>query len=141
MREREVFHYSAIPEDTVQLKSARSNILNSPLTYLLDHTVFDHYHSEHGYRVKKVIFIKDKLPRKEGKERENVGFILRIEHNTRGDFFFIRIKAGTSGEFNYITKAGTKKEFKLDRTIYPEGVNNNLIFALKNTFSKRKDNK
>ena len=138
MKEQEVFNYSSIPEENIQLASARSNLLNSPLTYLLDHTAFDHYDSEDGYRVKKVIYIKGKFKLQEQKEeRKRVGFILKIEHNQRGNYFYIRIKPGANGEFNYISKGGIQKDHKFERITYPEGVNKKLEFALAHTFPKK----
>jgi hypothetical protein len=157
MTEKDIFHYSSIPEDNIQMSSARSNLINSSLPIFLEHTVFDHYQSESGFRIKKVLFTRGKLSEDEkslvGKEKEEVlkkkrkGIMLKIEHNKRGVFFFIRIKAGSNGEFNYISgakmgkdglrRAMVEKDTKLDRTLQPESVNKKLENCLKNCYPKR----
>jgi len=159
MAEKEIFRVSQIPEDNLQIASVRSNIYNSPLIPFLEHTIFDHYQSNSGYRVKSILYSRCKMcpvlkeMKLTAEEKEKTikqtrkGVILRIEHNQRGDFFFVKIKSGSGAEFHYISRAAEVdengkrevtivKDHKGERYYDPEGVNKRLIFAMHHSFNK-----
>jgi hypothetical protein len=151
MHEKDILHYSSISEENPLIASVRSDILNSSLTIFLDHTVFDHYRTDVGFRGK-VIYIRDKFnPQietiKEDVSEENtekgeternrkVGVILKIQHNETGAHFFIRAKVG--GDFEYISKGNREKDKKYLRKTHPESVNNKLRHAMEHPFPGRK---